>query len=125
MQFPQHGREGGSPFRRRRRISDEMVVIGEDGPCLEVPAVGSRNGEQPSMQDLQTVNGAEVMRLSEGRCGDEVGSGITQPMGWRVRPMLFGHGTKFESVPAPSRVEGCFGREIFVLRGSVLECVQR
>ena len=50
-----------------------MVVVAEDGPRLKLPFVVLAESEESSLQDVESLLGAEKVLLSIGCSGDKVG----------------------------------------------------
>lgn len=67
-------------------MRNEVVVIREDGPSLEVPAVITRHFQQAALQDPQALGATEVMSFEIRACRNEAGAALRELMGWRMRP---------------------------------------
>src|SRR5260370_19474771 len=61
VQHTEHVREVGGVSRVSRRMSNEVVMVGKHGPRFELPAEVWRHGEQPAMQNPQTVSASKMM----------------------------------------------------------------
>jgi glycosyltransferase A (GT-A) superfamily protein (DUF2064 family) len=57
-------------------MADEMVVIGEDCPSLQLPAELLRELEQAPVKHPQPLGPAKVVNLKVSRSSDEISSGL-------------------------------------------------
>ena len=67
--------------------SDEMVVIGEDRPGLQLPLVLFRQLEKPVAELLEALWAGESGLLEVCASGHDVGSGLCQAVNRAVRPI--------------------------------------
>src|SRR5437667_4379586 len=75
-------------------MRDEMVMVGENSPGFELPAVVPRDRKQAAMQHAEPVRPTEVMGLFVGAGGDEERAARRELMRGRMRPrsIRLGHG---------------------------------
>ena len=84
MQMPAEGGKRGS---LRGRQGDEMVVIGEDRPGLQLPLVLFRQLEKPVAELLEALWAGESGLLEVCAGGHDVGSGFCQVVNRAMRPI--------------------------------------
>jgi len=87
------------------RVRDEMVVIGENRPCFELPAKVAGHGEESTMQNTNASCATEVVRLEVGAGGDEIRACRGKQVRWGMRPRRFrlGHGGTVVVSPGTSQ----------------------
>ena len=73
----------------RRRMANEVVVVGEDGPCFQTPAGIGSDFQQTTMQYRQSGLALKMMLAQVGACRDKIGPANAKTMFWRVRPRDF------------------------------------
>src|SRR6266404_5602806 len=83
-------------------MSDEVIVIGENRPCLKLPAEISRHGEQPAMKNAQAGRASEVMVLKIRAGRQKVSAAHAELVRGRMRPRRAGFWHQ-ESLPVGQR----------------------
>ena len=76
-------------LRLRAAARDEVVVVGEDGPRLDLPAVEIGFGKQVKFEQVEASVAAKERSFVQRACGHEVNSVFAQAMDWCVRPWAF------------------------------------
>lgn len=95
VQFPRGvGVQVFEDFSEARRIRksarDNVIVIGEHGPRLELPAVMIRQFHESSLQQVQARFVSEEPLLVQSAGGDEIHGIAIELVNRRVRPRRFG-----------------------------------
>jgi hypothetical protein len=88
----QESKHPGQVFCRvfiSRRVADEMVVVGENGPGFRLPAKIRSDFEQASMQYCQPGSALEIMLMQIGARADKVSSANAETMLWCAWPRDF------------------------------------
>src|SRR4051812_17798745 len=73
-----------------RRVADEVVMVRENRPGLELPAERLRLREELRLEKVQAVGPAEIMDLLVGAGRDDVGALLAESVQWGVRPVAVG-----------------------------------
>src|SRR5262249_8404218 len=68
-------------------VADEVVVIGEDRPCLKPPARSFCQGEESGLEEIESIRPFEMMFFEVGRGRNDVCSLFAQSVERRVRPV--------------------------------------
>jgi hypothetical protein len=68
------------------RTSDEVVVIGKDGPSLQFPAEIAGDCQQAALEHLEALAPAKEMLLIECASGDKIDAVALKPVLRRMRP---------------------------------------
>jgi len=86
MQCFHHRRQTLCVFIQSWGLRDKVIVIGEHGPCLEMPVeiVGYR--QQAVMELTQALRTPEMVRLLVGASRDKIRAAVRKLMRRRVRP---------------------------------------
>jgi hypothetical protein len=73
----------------------EMIMIGEDRPCFELPAKLCGYFQQAPVEDSETVRATKMMLFKKGAGGEKIGATGSELMHGRVRPEILPltHGT--------------------------------
>jgi len=87
MQDSHHRAQAGGVVSRCGRMSDEVIMIGKNSPCFQVPAELFRYCQQAAMQDAQACRAAKMMDLLISGAGNEIGAALGS---WWVG--AWGHG---------------------------------
>jgi hypothetical protein len=67
-------------------VSNEVIVIGKNGPGFQVPSGFCEEFQEAALQDGAAVGAAEVMRFPVGAGRDKVGAGFGELVGGGVGP---------------------------------------
>ena len=86
VQQREHGAEVASVGLVDRRVRNEVVMIREHCPSLQLPAEIARQPQKTTMQHCQPASATEMMSRLVSSRGDEVGSLVCQLMRRCVRP---------------------------------------
>ena len=68
-------------------VGDEVVVVCEDRPRFERPAVFFGEGKDALLEESAAVGSGEMMYLVQRPSGEKIDACFCEPMGWRVRPI--------------------------------------
>ena len=71
----------------RRTVGDEMIVVGQNGPGFQAPAVVGGTSQEGIVQQGQALRGVEEMHPIPRACRHEKTPGLPQPMRRSMRPV--------------------------------------
>src|ERR1035441_5791875 len=93
VQHAQHIAQAGSVVGIGGRVGDKMVMIREHRPCLQLPAILFRHGQQATLQNLKSFCAAKMVRLLISRSGHKISSAPGKLVRRRMRPsrLWFSH----------------------------------
>src|SRR5687767_7953445 len=67
-------------------MADEMVMVGENGPRFEAPAVIASQTEKSALENPKPLGAAEMMGVFQSAGGHKVSAGLAQLVSGRVWP---------------------------------------